>query len=141
MGGGSTHRRTATTASLVVLEARRAAGLTQQALAERLGTTASTISAYENSRMDPTLGTLEQLVEACGMRLRLAVESVTDAERRGGDNMRRRQSRNKEIMRLRAKAHAEAERLHGKPAVMPGFQQRALAGLVTPPAERGDARG
>ena len=53
-------------------DARRRAGLTQAALAERTGTSQATISAYESGAKQPSVDTLSRLLAATG--LRLAVE-------------------------------------------------------------------
>lgn len=55
-------------------DTRRAAGLTQAALAERTGTSQATISAYESGRKRPSVDTLTRLLAAGGARL--AVEHV-----------------------------------------------------------------
>lgn len=52
--------------------ARRRAGLSQAALADRTGTSQATISAYESGRKQPSVDTLSRLLSATG--LRLAVE-------------------------------------------------------------------
>lgn len=49
--------------------ARRRAGLTQRALAERARTSQAAIAAYEAGRKDPTAGTLVRLLAATGSRL------------------------------------------------------------------------
>ncbi len=51
---------------------RRRQGLTQADLARRAGTSQPVISAYENGRRDPTVGTLTKLIGAGGERLMLA---------------------------------------------------------------------
>jgi transcriptional regulator with XRE-family HTH domain len=51
--------------------ARRRAGLTQAALARRAGTSQPVISAYEHGRRDPTVHTLQRLIEAAGERLQV----------------------------------------------------------------------
>lgn len=51
--------------------ARRAVGLTQLRLAEAVGTSRETISAYEHGRKSPTLETLTRLLDALGMDLRV----------------------------------------------------------------------
>lgn len=53
----------------VVRAARERAGLTQAALAERVGTSQATISAYEKGRKQPSISTLDRLLAACGARL------------------------------------------------------------------------
>ena len=57
-------------------ELRIRAGLTQAALARKVGTTASAISRYENAEYDRyELQTLRKIVVACGGMLRLVMES------------------------------------------------------------------
>jgi transcriptional regulator with XRE-family HTH domain len=53
----------------LVREARRRAGLSQAALAERVGTTQSAIARVERGGHSPTLEYLERLVRACGFTL------------------------------------------------------------------------
>lgn len=53
-------------ASELLLEARRRAGMTQTELAQRAGTTQSVVSAYEAGRRQPSLPVLLQLIEATG---------------------------------------------------------------------------
>ena len=67
--------------------ARRQAGLTQQALAKRAGTSQAAVSAYESGRRSPSVDTLCRLLAAAGfeVRMRLAppdthVPSLTAAE-------------------------------------------------------------
>ncbi|HEX8121044.1 MAG TPA: helix-turn-helix transcriptional regulator [Solirubrobacteraceae bacterium] len=52
-----------------IRNARRRAGLTQAALAERAGTSQATLSAYESGRKEPSLRTLGRVLEAAGARL------------------------------------------------------------------------
>ena len=49
--------------------AREDAGLSQQELARRAGTSQATISAYENGAKEPSLRTLDRLLAATGARL------------------------------------------------------------------------
>lgn len=53
-------------------KARTAAGLSQAELAERAGTTQSTISAYESGRKEPGVSTLERLLGVVGVSLRIS---------------------------------------------------------------------
>jgi transcriptional regulator with XRE-family HTH domain len=53
----------------VIRNARRAAGLTQQQLAERLGTTQSAIAELESTRANPRVRTLQRALRACGQEL------------------------------------------------------------------------
>jgi predicted nucleotidyltransferase/DNA-binding XRE family transcriptional regulator len=59
----------ASTASALLRQARRDAGLSQVALAARAGVTQSVISAYESGHRQPSLPTLAALVEAAGYEL------------------------------------------------------------------------
>ena len=49
--------------------ARRRAGLSQQELAARAGTSQATLSAYENGRKQPTVETFTRLLAAAASRL------------------------------------------------------------------------
>ncbi len=49
--------------------ARRAAGLTQDALARLAGTSQPTLSAYERGAKSPSLAVAERIIEATGHRL------------------------------------------------------------------------
>ncbi|WP_310963225.1 helix-turn-helix domain-containing protein [Nocardioides terrisoli] len=51
---------------------RRAAGLTQDALARLAGTSQSTLSAYERGAKSPSLAVAERIIEAAGHRLEVA---------------------------------------------------------------------
>lgn len=55
--------------SLLLAQARSAAGLSQQELARRAGTSRPTLSAYENGRKSPTLATAERLLAVAGFEL------------------------------------------------------------------------
>jgi transcriptional regulator with XRE-family HTH domain len=52
-----------------VIDARNRAGLTQQELARKMGTTQPVIARLESGRGRPSMGTLERLAEATGSRL------------------------------------------------------------------------
>lgn len=67
----------------VLREARQQAGLSQVALAERAGTSQATISAYESGRKQPSVDTLQRLLDAMGLQLtveRVAVRRPSAAE-------------------------------------------------------------
>jgi len=53
----------------LVREARRRAGLTQRELAERVGTTQSSIARVESGRTAPSFESVLHLVRACGLDL------------------------------------------------------------------------
>lgn len=55
----------------LVGRARRLAGLTQEEIAERAGTSRPNVSAYEHGTRAPNLRTLKRLVDAAGYRLGL----------------------------------------------------------------------
>ncbi len=55
----------------LIEQARLAAGLTQQAMAEQAGTSRTTLSAYEHGRKSPNLETVERLIEVAGYELTL----------------------------------------------------------------------
>ena len=54
-------------------EARRRAGLTQRELADRLGTTQSSIARMESGVVSPTFATLRSAIEACGFEIRVGL--------------------------------------------------------------------
>ncbi len=56
-------------ASTLLERARHAAGLTQEELAGRAGTSRTTLSAYERGRKSPTLATVERLLQGAGFEL------------------------------------------------------------------------
>lgn len=62
----------------LVYELRTAAGLTQRALAERMGTTASVVNRLEQGGSAATLTTVSRLARALGVRLRIAVDGAPD---------------------------------------------------------------
>ncbi|MGH3497452.1 MAG: helix-turn-helix domain-containing protein [Nocardioidaceae bacterium] len=53
----------------LLMYARRAAGLTQKALAQLSGTSQPTLSAYERDAKSPSLAVAERIIEATGHRL------------------------------------------------------------------------
>ncbi len=56
-------------AGRMVREARRRATLTQRELAAKAGIPQATIARIERGRVDPRVGTLDRLLEACGYGL------------------------------------------------------------------------
>lgn len=58
-------------AERLLVQARRAAGLSQESLARRAGTSRPTLSAYEHGRKSPTLATTARIVGAAGFDLAL----------------------------------------------------------------------
>ncbi len=59
----------------LVIRHRAALGLSQQELAQRVGTSHSAISRIESGRHKTSVGTLQRIAEALGVRLVLGFES------------------------------------------------------------------
>lgn len=59
-----------------VINARVAAGLTQEQLAQRMNTTQSVVARLESGRTRPSTQTLERLAAATGTRLRISFERL-----------------------------------------------------------------
>ncbi|MGQ0595611.1 MAG: helix-turn-helix domain-containing protein [Gammaproteobacteria bacterium] len=57
-----------------VIEARSRAGLTQEELAERMGTNQPVVARLESGRICPSTRTLERLAQATGSRLIIRFE-------------------------------------------------------------------
>jgi transcriptional regulator with XRE-family HTH domain len=57
-----------------VIAARNQAGLTQQALARKMGTTQPVVARLESGRTRPSMRTLERLAKATGSRLLIRFE-------------------------------------------------------------------
>ena len=57
-----------------MISARAQAGLTQEELAERMGTAQSTIARLEGGKGKPSTATLEKLARATGTKLRISFE-------------------------------------------------------------------
>lgn len=57
-----------------MIEARSHAGLTQEELARRMGTTQAVIARLESGRVKPSTRTLERIARATGCRLRITFE-------------------------------------------------------------------
>jgi ribosome-binding protein aMBF1 (putative translation factor) len=57
-----------------LIEARARAGLTQDELARRMGTTQAVIARLESGRVKPSTRTLERFAKATGTRLRISFE-------------------------------------------------------------------
>jgi transcriptional regulator with XRE-family HTH domain len=57
----------------IVRQSRRAAGLTQAELAERIGTTQSAVARLESAGANPRVATLLRAVEAAGQQLEFEV--------------------------------------------------------------------
>ena len=60
-----------------LIEARASAGLTQEEVARRMGTTQAVIARLEGGRVRPSTRTLERFAKATGTRLRISFEPET----------------------------------------------------------------
>lgn len=68
-------------AAQLIREARVRAGLTQQQLAERLGTSQSVVARWESGKVRPSLENLDRVVRAAGLELRLGLAEPDPGER------------------------------------------------------------
>ncbi len=66
----------------LVQEARRRAGLTQRELAERAGTSQAAIARIERGRQSPSLETLERILHACDLEVRIQLVPRDDHDER-----------------------------------------------------------
>jgi len=57
---------------------RLAAGLSQRALAERVGTSQPAVVRYERGAATPSWETLQRIAAACGRRVKIRVEALPD---------------------------------------------------------------
>lgn len=69
----------------ILQEARRRAGLSRAELAERAGTSRAAVTRYETARTEPSIATLDRLVAACGLELRMSL-AEPDVQRRAAAN-------------------------------------------------------
>lgn len=73
-------------ASRLIRRARQRSGLSLRELASRAGTSHATVAAYEAGRKIPTVATLDRIVRACGLELRVQLTPApagADREARG----------------------------------------------------------
>jgi len=71
------------TIASVLIDARVRAKLSQQQLAERMGTSQSTIARLESGTSKPSFTTLERIAKATGTRVRISLEPTTQPRNRG----------------------------------------------------------
>ena len=64
----------------LVKEARRRAGLTQRELAERAGTTQSSIARVETGQTSPSFSLVVRLIRVCGFRLDVFLDPYDDSD-------------------------------------------------------------
>jgi transcriptional regulator with XRE-family HTH domain len=102
-------RAAAYSAWRLIRDARASAGLTQQALAQRVGTSQSAIARYESAKSLPNIDTLHRILAACGQSLELrAVPIDADGYGQLEESLkltpRERLERNRRVTGLAAKA-------------------------------------
>lgn len=99
----------------LIREARRRAGLTQQQLAERAGTTQSSIARWERGRSEPDFSTVLRLVRLCDLELEVAVvepdrSDLAQAARlaglSAGERLERAVATTNRLRQLKGRAHA-----------------------------------
>jgi transcriptional regulator with XRE-family HTH domain len=64
-----------------LIEARARAGLTQADVAERMGTSQSTVARLEGGGARPSLSTLKRFAQATGARVRITLEPKRKSKR------------------------------------------------------------
>jgi transcriptional regulator with XRE-family HTH domain len=69
-------------AAVLLQEARRRSGLSRRKLAQRGGTSASTLSAYESGASVPAVSTLERLLRAAGFEVDVNLRPVPPTDER-----------------------------------------------------------
>lgn len=62
------------TAAAIIRSARARAHLSVRELARRAGTSHATLSRYEHGTVHPSLATVERIVRACGLELRVHLD-------------------------------------------------------------------
>ena len=72
------------TLASMLIEARVNANLSQAELAERMGTSQSTIARLESGVAKPSLTTLRRFAKATGMQLKISLEPAGKPPKRGG---------------------------------------------------------
>ncbi len=76
--------------SSAVIDVRNRAGLTQEELARKMGTTQPVVARLEGGRSRPSMQTLERLADATGSRLRISFEPRATYGNQSCDNSRKR---------------------------------------------------
>jgi len=106
---------------LLIRDARRAAGLTQAALAARLGVSQSAIAKLEREGCNPTVETLDRVLRATGHRLQLIAPAWSDGvdeslirqalERTPAERIKSVERMHEDMRRLRASAARSRDRV------------------------------
>lgn len=101
--------------SALLRRARRDAGLSLRALAQRAGTSHSTLAAYEAGRKTPSISTLERLLRAAGFELTVELHR--------GAGGRDREARGRELIEVLTLAEQFPAR-HARTLPYPVFSRR-----------------
>jgi transcriptional regulator with XRE-family HTH domain len=106
-----------TLAAGILRLARFKAGISQAELAGRAGVTQQAVSAYETGRREPTLPTLERLIQATGHELRFHLEPISDHDASLGlaiESLGLEQRGDVERKQLDRRERARLERVRGR---------------------------
>lgn len=103
-------------AGALIRQARTSAGLTQVELANRLDMQQSVISAYESGRRQPSLPTLNALIEATDHQLRIELRPDSGASRLAGPLGRRVRRLRRRILEVATRYGATNVRVFGSVA-------------------------
>lgn len=76
-------------AAVLIKEARRRAGLTQQQLADKLKTTQSVVARWETGARGPSLETIENVARACDLDISIYLVPRDDHDFRLASQMKR----------------------------------------------------
>lgn len=101
----------------LIREARRHAGLSQAALAARLGTAQSVVSRWERGMDTPRVDTLGRILQACGLEADLTFRRFDDVDRAQlRENLAMTPAQRLETVRNVSEFAAKARRVDRKPA-------------------------
>jgi predicted nucleotidyltransferase/DNA-binding XRE family transcriptional regulator len=103
-------------AATLIRETRRAAGLSQAALAQRAGTSQPAVARYEAGGSSPSVRTLERLLHAAGQRLTISAEPAGAQSNLSGSRMAQLRRAKPDIVRLARRAGARNVRVFGSVA-------------------------
>jgi transcriptional regulator with XRE-family HTH domain len=92
--------------------ARDKAGLTQSELATQAGVSQQSISAYETGRKEPTLPTLQRLLAAVGLEMRIRLEPIDDHDATLEAFLETLPPRRRAELAEQSRSRVAAERLH-----------------------------
>ncbi len=97
--------------------ARSKAKLSQQSLAELAGVSQQAVSAYETGKKDPTMETLQRLIRAAGLELRIKLEPLETHDEDMSNYLKMLSPRQRTVIERNQKerlAKARLQRVKGK---------------------------